>query len=292
MNIVILQLLNSLQVSALLFLLAVGLTIIFGLMDTLNLAHGAFLTLGAYCGVVISQLSGSFWVALVAAPVVPFVLGAALQFFVLQPLKDRGRSNHLDLALLTFGLLFAMVGSIEWFFGPAFFSIAVPPALAGQVELFSSPFPVYRLFTIAVGLVTAVGLWLFIEKTLMGAILRAGVDRPEMVIAMGINLKLLFALIFGMGAALAGFAGVIAAPVMSVYSHLGSEMLVVSFVVVMIGGLGNIRGSFYASLIVGLTNTLSQAYIPGGEQFAIYALLILVMIYRPQGLFSVAKRVG
>lgn len=292
MSVFSLQLLNSLQVSALLFLLAVGLTIIFGLMDTLNLAHGAFLTLGAYCGVVIADLSGSFWVALVAAPVVPFALGAALQFFVLQPLKDRGRSSHLDLALLTFGLLFAMVGSIEWLFGPAFLNIAAPPALAGQFDLFGTPFPAYRLFTIVVGLVTAVVLWLFIEKTLMGAILRAGVDRPEMVVAMGINLKMLFALIFGMGSALAGFAGVIAAPVMSVYSRLGSEMLIVSFVVVMIGGLGNIRGSFYASLIVGLTNTLSQAYIPGGEQFAIYALLILVMVFRPQGLFSTAKRVG
>ncbi len=292
MSLFVLQLLNVLQVSALIFLLAVGLTIIFGLMDTLNLAHGAFLTLGAYCGVVIAKATGSYWAALLAAPIVPFVAGAALQFFVLQPLKDRGRSSHLDLALLSFGLLFAMVGTIEWVFGPAFFSIATPSALSGHVDVLGSQYPLYRLFMVAAGLGIAFALWLLIERTLVGAILRAGVDRPEMVMAMGINLKLMFAVVFGLGSALAGFAGVIAAPVMSVYSHLGSEMLVVSFVVVMIGGLGSIRGSFYASLIVGLVNTMSQAYIPGGELFAIYALLIAVMIYRPQGLFSVAKRVA
>ncbi|NPC59147.1 branched-chain amino acid ABC transporter permease [Caenimonas soli] len=292
MSLLLLHLLNVLQVSALIFLLAVGLTIIFGLMDTLNLAHGAFLTLGAYAGVVITEATGSYWIALLGAPVLPFLAGAALQFFVLQPLKDRGRSSHLDLALLSFGLLFAMVGSIEWFFGPSFVSIATPPALSGHVAVFGNQYPIYRLFMIAAGLGVALVLWLLVERTLVGAILRAGVDRPEMAMALGINLKVMFAVVFGLGCALAGFAGVIAAPVMSVYAHLGTEMLVISFVVVMIGGLGSIRGSFYASLIVGLVNTMSQAYVPGGELFAIYALLIVIMIWRPQGLFTIDRRIA
>lgn len=288
----VLQLLNGLQLSMLIFLLAVGLTLIFGLMNILNLAHGAFFTLGAYCGLVVASTTGSFWAALLVGPVLPFVFGALLQYCVLQPLAERGRSTHLDLALLTFGLLFATAGAVELFYGSAFYSIAIPASLSGHVSLFGLSYPAYRLFIIVAGLAVAAALLLMVDRTLIGATLRAGVDNREMVTALGININLLFAIVFGVGAALAGLAGVIAAPIMSVYSQMGIGIVVTTFVVVVVGGLGNLRGSFYASLIVGMTDTMTQAYLPEVELFAVYALLIVVMIVRPQGLFGAVGRVA
>lgn len=288
----ILQLLNSLQLSMLVFLLAVGLTLIFGLMDTLNLAHGAFFTLGAYAGYVIAKVTGSFWMAALFGPLIPFVLGALLQAFVLQPLAARGRSTHLDLALLTFGFLFATAGAVEYFFGSSFFTIQLPTALTGRVSMFGVDYPVYRFFIIGAGLLVAAVLILVVDKTLLGATLRAGVDNREMVVSLGININVLFALVFGLGSALAGLAGIIAAPTMSIYSQMGLSIAVQSFVVVVVGGLGNLKGSFYASLIVGTTDTLAQAYFPEAELFAIYVLLILVMIVRPDGLFAGKLRVA
>ncbi len=287
-----LQLLNSLQLSMLVFLLAVGLTLIFGLMDTLNLAHGAFFTLGAYAGYVIANATGSFWMAMLFGPLIPFVLGALLQAFVLQPLAARGRSTHLDLALLTFGFLFATAGAVEFFFGSSFFTIQLPPALTGRVSMLGVDYPVYRFFIIGAGLFVAAVLILVVDKTLLGATLRAGVDNREMVVSLGININVLFALVFGLGSALAGLAGIIAAPTMSIYSQMGLSIAVQSFVVVVVGGLGNLKGSFYASLIVGTTDTLAQAYFPEAELFAIYVLLILVMIVRPDGLFAGKLRVA
>lgn len=288
----VLQLLNGLQLSMLIFLLAVGLTLIFGLMNILNLAHGAFFTLGAYCGLVVASTTGSFWAALLVGPVLPFVVGALLQYCVLQPLAERGRSTHLDLALLTFGLLFATAGAVELLYGSAFYSIAMPASLSGHVSLFGLSYPAYRLFIIVAGLAVAAALLLIVDRTLIGATLRAGVDNREMVTALGININLLFAIVFGVGAALAGLAGVIAAPIMSVYSQMGIGIVVTTFVVVVVGGLGNLRGSFYASLIVGMTDTMAQAYLPQAELFAVYALLIVVMIVRPQGLFGAVGRVA
>jgi branched-chain amino acid transport system permease protein len=288
----ILQVLNSLQLSMLVFLLAVGLTLIFGLMDTLNLAHGAFFTLGAYAGYLVAKATGSFWLAAILGPLVPFVVGAALQAFVLQPLASRGRSTHLDLALLTFGFLFATAGAVEYFFGSDFFTISLPASLAGRVSLFGIEYPVYRFFIIGAGLLVAGVLVLVVDKTLLGATLRAGVDNREMVTSLGIDISVLFALVFGLGSALAGLAGIIAAPTMSIYSQMGLSIAVQSFVVVVVGGLGNLKGSFYSALIVGTTDTMAQAYFPEAELFAVYVLLILVMIVRPQGLFAGKLRVA
>jgi len=270
----LIQILNGVQLSMLVFLLAVGLTLIFGLMNILNLAHGSFFTMGAYFGLVIANKTGSFWLALLIGPLLPFVAGFVLQFFVLQPLAQRGRSTHLDLALLTFGLLFATAGAVEYIYGSAFHSIATPDVL------------------IAVGIAIALALVLVIDRTLVGATLRAGVDNREMVTALGININALFALVFGFGSALAGFAGVVSAPVMSIYSSMGIGIVVTTFVVVVVGGLGNLKGSFYASLIVGMTDTFAQAFLPEAELFAVYALLIVVMIFRPQGLFGAVGRVA
>jgi branched-chain amino acid transport system permease protein len=292
MQALFLQLLNGVQLSMLIFLLAAGLTLIFGLMDILNLAHGAFFTIGAYTGVVVSQATGSFWLAIMLGSMVPFLAGVVLQALVLQPLVQRGRSTHLDLALLTFGLLFATAGTVEYVFGSSFYSIATPQMLSGRVNLLGVDYPVYRLFVIAVGIGVAISLSLVIERTLIGATLRAGVDNREMTVALGININVVFALVFGFGAALAGFAGVIAAPIMSVYSQMGIGIVVTSFVVVVVGGLGNLKGSFYGALFVGMTDTMAQAYLPEAELFAIYVLLILMMIVRPQGLFGSQGRIA
>src|SRR6266852_7033273 len=292
MQLFILQFLNGFQLSMLVFLLAVGLTLIFGLMNILNLAHGAFFTMGAYCGLVVASTTGSFWAALLVGPVLPFVVGALLQYCVLQPLVERGRSTHLDLALLTFGLLFATAGAVEYLYGSSFYSSATPDLLKGRIALLGIEYPAYRLFIIAAGISVAAGLSLVIDRTLIGATLRAGVDNREMVTALGININVLFALVFGFGSALAGFAGIVAAPVMSIYSNMGIGIVVTTFVVVVVGGLGNLKGSFYASLIVGMTDTFAQAFLPEAELFAVYALLIVVMIFRPQGLFGAVGRVA
>src|SRR5262249_7572340 len=163
------------------FLLAAGLTIIFGLMDILNLAHGAFFTLGAYCGLIAAKATGSFWGAVVLGPLLPFAAGVLLQACILQPLAERGRSTHLDLALLTFGLLFATAGVLELVYGSAFYSIPIPPILSGHVLLFGVPYPAYRLFVIVLGMSLAIGLFVLMERTLVGATLRAGVADREMV---------------------------------------------------------------------------------------------------------------
>jgi len=288
----LLQSLNGIQLSMLIFLLAAGLTLIFGLMGILNLAHGAFFTIGAYSGWLAASATGSFWAALFIGPIVPFAIGFLLQSVVLQPLIERGRSTHLDLALLTFGFLFATAGAVEYLFGPSFYSIPTPAVLSGNVAVLSVNYPVYRLFVIGVGLLVAGLLFLVIERTLVGATLRAGVDNREMVTAMGINIKAVFAIVFGCGAALAGFAGIIAAPIMSIYSQMGIGIVVTTFVVVVVGGLGNLKGSFYGALFVGMTDTMAQAYLPEAELFAIYVLLVGMMMFRPQGLFGKAGRVA
>jgi branched-chain amino acid transport system permease protein len=292
MQMFLLQLLNGLQLSMLIFLLAAGLTLIFGLMDILNLAHGAFFTMGAYGGWLVSRATGSFWAALLVGPLIPFALGILLQAAVLQPLVKRGRSTHLDLALLTFGLLFATAGTVEYFFGSSFYSIPAPAMFSGRIAMLGIDYPVYRLFVIGIGLAVALSLSFVIERTPIGAMLRAGVDNREMVTALGININVVFAVAFGCGAALAGFAGVIAAPIMSVYSQMGIGIVVTTFVVVVVGGLGNLRGSFFGALLVGMTDTIAQAYLPEAELFAIYVLLVAMMIFRPQGLFGSTGRVA
>ena len=281
----LLNLLNGLQFSMLIFLLAVGLTLIFGLMDVLNLAHGAFYTIGAYTGLVVAQHSGSYWLALASAPILLFVFGALANYFVLQPLSVHGRSN-LDIALFTFGFLFVTMGVVEYVFGVRFATIDPPNIFRHSVTIFGTAYPSYRLFIIVLGVFIAAVFWFILDRTVVGAIVRAGVNDRNMVIGMGINISIIFALIFGLGAALAGFAGVVAAPLLSVYSQMGMSILIITFIVVVIGGLGNFQGSFFGSLIVGLTDTFTSAYLPGTELFAIYIVLATVLLFRPQGLFT------
>lgn len=328
MEALLINLLHALQLSMLYFLLAVGLTLIFGLMDTLNLAHGGFYTIGAYAGWRLCLWGGTamagmfaepglndhefdraaaryaaefFWAALIVAPVFVGGVGYLFQRHVLHPLSERGRESHLDFALLTFGLLFVIMGAMELVFGTAPLSIGLPDLLSGSVELFGLDYPVYRLFIVGVGLAIALLLWLLLGRTVWGAILRAGVDRRDMAVGMGIDIAQVFAIVFAAGTGLAALAGVIYAPGASISSTMGARILVVTFVIVVVGGLGNLQGSFYASLIVGFVDSLAQAYKPVveifGEEiridlelFGIYILLTVVLVARPQGLFGSKAR--
>ena len=286
MSTFLLQLLNGLQLSMLIFLLAVGLTLIFGLMDSLNLAHGGFYTIGAYAGAVAATQTKSYWVALAVGPAVAAFFGVLLEVFVQRPLVNRGRSSHLDIALLTFGLLFVIMGVMELIFGAEYLSIRIPPLLGGTVEMLGIRYPVYRLFIIGLGLLVALAAWIVLDRTVYGAMVRAGVDNREMVLGMGININLVFAIVFGAGCALAGLAGVIAAPIFSIYSRMGASILVVIFIVVVIGGLGNFKGSFYGSILVGMIDTFAAAYFEEAQLFAVYVVLAAVMMFRPQGIFG------
>ena len=280
----VVQILNALQLSMLVLILALGLTVIFGLMDTLNLGHGAFYTIGAYAGWLIYRSTGSFWVSLVLAPIVPGFLGAALQYFVFRPLVARGRSSHLDLALVTFGLLFVTIGVTDLIFGSTFSTIPLPEALRGRTELFGVIYPTYRLFIIVVGALVGLLVWLVLDLTTVGALVRAGISDRDMVSAMGFDIDKVFAAVFGAGCALAGFAGVVAAPILSIHPRMGVGILISTLLVVLIGGLGSVRGSIIGAFVVGIVDTVTSIFFPDFSLVSVYLVLATIMIVRPQGL--------
>jgi branched-chain amino acid transport system permease protein len=278
----------------LIFLMAIGLTVIFGLMDILNLAHGAFYMVGAYAGYVVFQATGSFWVALALGPILPLILGFLLQYLVLQPLIDRGRTAHLDMALLTFGLLFVTIGVVDFIFfetlGLTFMSIDKPAGLDSYIEI-GTFYPTYRLFIIGLGIAVAIIVWAILERTVIGAVVQAGVDDREMVRAMGVNVYVVFAAVFALGCGLAGLAGVVAGAELSIDNQMGVAILIPTLVVVIIGGLGSVKGCFLGALIVGMTETFAQAYAPALALFATYVLLAAMLMLRPQGFFGRAPKV-
>ncbi|WP_425995065.1 branched-chain amino acid ABC transporter permease [Afipia sp. DC4300-2b1] len=282
----IVQILNALQLSMLVLILALGLTVIFGLMDTLNLGHGAFYTIGAYAGWLIYGATGSFWVALVLAPIVPGILGALLQYLVFRPLVARGRSSHLDLALITFGMLFVTIGVTDFLFGSTFSTIPLPKILQGQTEFIGIVYPTYRLFIILVGALVGLLVWVVLDRTMVGALVRAGISDRDMVSAMGFDIDKIFAAVFGAGCGLAGFAGVVAAPILSIHPRMGVGILISTLLVVLIGGLGSVRGSIIGAFVVGIVETVTSIFLPEFSMVSVYVLLAAIMIVRPQGLSS------
>jgi branched-subunit amino acid ABC-type transport system permease component len=277
------QALNGLSYGVLLFLLSVGLTLIFGMLDVVNLAHGSFYMLGAYAGLTLIAATGSFWLALAVAPLAVGLVGGAMERLVLRPLYARG---PLDQVLLTFGFIYFFEDVVKAIWGGRIRSIPPPEVFSGSVPLFGGRFPSYRLFVIAFGFVVAVLLWLLIERTRLGAIIRAGVYDSEMTGAMGINTPLVFTGVFAFGAALGGLSGVIAGPIQSAQPPMGAGILVPALIVVVVGGLGSLKGSLVGSLLIGQAETFGKVWLPGVSMAMIYVVMAAVVLLRPQGLFG------
>jgi branched-subunit amino acid ABC-type transport system permease component len=277
------QALNGLSYGVLLFLLSVGLTLIFGMLDVVNLAHGSFYMLGAYAGLGLVALTGSFWLALLLAPAVVGGIGALVEGALLRPLYRRG---PLDQVLLTFGLIYLFEDLVKWMWGGRIRSLPAPALLEGSMTFFGATVPSYRLFVIAFGLLVAVALWLVIERTRLGAVIRAGVFDAEMTAGIGIDIQRVFTGVFAFGAALGGLSGVIAGPIQSAYPAMGGEILVRTLIVVVVGGLGSLKGSLVGSLVIGQAETFGKAWFPDAAMLIIFVVMALILLFRPQGLFG------
>jgi branched-chain amino acid transport system permease protein len=277
------HLLNGLAYGLLLFILAAGLSLIFGMMDVINLSHGSFFMVGGFLGVGLIDDLGSWWLALAATVGIIAVLGLIAELSLLRPMYNR---DHLDQILLTFGLALIIEDASEWAFGTTIQSLDPPSAFSGSAEFLGVVIPSYRLMVIFVGLLLAAVLYLVLERTRIGSIIRAGVSNREMVSALGFNITAIFGGVFVCGLALAGFAGFIGAPILGVYPGLDFEILILTLIIVVVGGLGSLTGAFWASLLIGITQILGQAYFPDFAALIIYLVMALVLLIRPQGLFQ------
>ncbi len=277
------QALNGLSYGVLLFLLSVGLTLIFGMLDVVNLAHGSFYMLGAYAGLTLIGVTNNFWLALAIAPVAVGVIGVLIERGCLRPLYRRG---PLDQVLLTFGLIYLFEDLVKWIWGGKIRSISPPDLFSGSVTLWGATVPSYRLFVIVFGLAMAVALWLLIERTRLGAIIRAGVFDAEMAAGLGINIQRVFTGVFAFGAALAGLSGVIAGPIQSAQPPMGATILIPALIVVVVGGLGSLKGSLVGSLIIGQAETFGKVWLPGASMLMIYVVMAAIVLLRPHGLFG------
>jgi branched-chain amino acid transport system permease protein len=294
------QVLNGLQLGVMLFLMAAGLTLVLGIMDFVNLAHGSLYMVGAFVGATVARWTGSYWLGLAAALPATALVGMAVEIVTLRKLYAR---DHMDQVLATFGLIlfFNELAKIVW--GPQALFLDVPPQLSGTVELIpGAPYPAFRLAIIAAGLIVAVFLYLLITRTRLGMHIRAGASDREMAGALGINIRLLYTLVFGLGALLAGLAGIMAGPLYAVEVGMGEDILILTFVVIVIGGIGSIKGAMVGALLVGLADTLGRAFLPSIfkvfleasaadavgaslSSIAIYLLMAMVLVLRPRGLF-------
>jgi branched-chain amino acid transport system permease protein len=294
------QCLNGVQLGMLLFLLAAGLTLVFGIMDLVNLAHGSLYMLGAYFAATFAVLTGSFVAAVVLAVIASLLAGMVLEIVAIRRLYGR---DHLDHVLGTFGLLLFFNELVRLIWGPAGMTLPLPPEMLTAVQITPGVYyPIYRLIIILATLAIAALLYVVVMRSRLGMLIRAGASNREMVQALGVNIKLLYTLVFGLGAALAGFAGVMQAPILTVQIGMGENILILAFVVIIIGGIGSIRGAFVASLIVGLIDTMGRAFLPDMLHLAlstnaaatlgpslssmsIYMLMAGILVFRPEGLF-------
>lgn len=278
----IIQLLNGLVFSMLLFVMAAGLSLIFGQMNVLNLSHGSFYLLGGYIGLTMIRQFGNFWLALLLAPLLVGGLGLLIEYFLLR--RFYGAHRHLDQVLLTFGMALIATDLIRWNWGAYVEAVPAPALLEGQIPVFGIQFPIYRLSLIGFGLAIAVLLWFLIERTRLGAIIRAGVSDAQMVSGLGININLVFAGVFALGTALAALAGVVGAPVLNLYPGLDFEILILTLVVVVVGGLGTLKGAFLGSILIGMADTFGKAQLPEFASFLIFAVMAFILLIRPSGL--------
>jgi branched-subunit amino acid ABC-type transport system permease component len=278
------QLLNGLAYSLLIFLIATGFSLIFGIMDVINLAHGSFYMLGAYIAYSIVGRSGdNFWLALLAAPLAVALIGVVLELGYLRPVYRRG---HLDQVLLTFGFAYVFSDIVRTIWGADIRSLAYSPLLQGAVEILGRPYPKYRFAVIVFGLALALLLWLLLERTRLGSIVRAGVADPEMVSGLGINITAVFTAVFAGGAALAALSGVIAGPILGMHPGMDFDVLIVALIVVVVGGLGTFAGSFWGSLLIGIADTFGKVLQPEFSMALTFAVMAVVLLLRPTGLFG------
>ena len=299
------QCLNGIQLGMLLFLLAAGLTLIFGIMDLVNLAHGSLYMIGAYFAATFAAWTGSFVVGALLALGATLLVGMAVEVIAMRRLYGR---DHLDHVLGTFGLILFFNELVRLIWGPAGMTLSLPSQMLSAVQVLPGVYyPAYRLVIIATTLVVALLLYILVMRTRIGMLIRAGASNREMVGALGINIKLLYTLVFGLGAALAGFAGLMQAPILTVQIGMGENILILAFVVIIIGGIGSIRGAFVASIIVGLIDTVGRAFIPdilrlflsnnaasslgpSLSSMMIYMLMAAILVFRPEGLFPAASK--
>ena len=280
----LIQLLNSVQYGLLLFMLAAGLTLIFGIMGVVNLAHGSFYMLGAYLAYSLSNLLGSLTLAIFGGVAMAVLFGLMLERLLFRYFYQR---EHLDQVLLTFGLIyiFEELRSILW--GDDVHGVKIPDLLSASIPLTDNlSYPVYRLFMSGVCIALALGLYWLISKTRLGMKIRAGAFNRDMAEALGIDIKRIHALVFALGVALAAVAGIIAAPVSSVYPNMGSQVLIMCFVVVVIGGIGSVRGALISALLVGLVDTFGKVLLPQVAGMLVYMLMAAVLLWKPEGLFK------
>ncbi len=278
------QALNGVQFGVMLFLMSAGLTLVFGIMNFINLAHGSLYMIGAFAGAATQAATGSFALAVLAAPVAAALAGLALESGLLRRFYDR---DHLDQVLVTFGTILALNETTRIVFGLTPLRMNLPPALSGHVEIIPGvPYPAFRLAILLTGLAVALLLYFIIMRTRIGMWVRAGASNRPIASAMGVNVPLVFAALFGVGAALAGIAGVMAGPILSVQVGMGEPILILALVVTVIGGIGSIRGAFVAALLVGLVDTFGRVLLtPALGGMAIFMMMAAILAFRPRGLF-------
>jgi branched-chain amino acid transport system permease protein len=284
MELVFIQILNGLQYGLLIFLIASGLTLVFGMMGIINLSHGSFYMLGAYLSLTLTGLVGDVFVALLIGVPLAFCFGALIEWLFIRHLYTR---DHLQQVLLTFGLIliFNELQRILW--GTRPHSVPIPSYLSGSIPLSDVlSYPVYRLAVAGICVLLALAMMFVIQKTKVGRMIRAGESNPEMVEALGIDSRLLFRFVFAAGVALAAAAGMIAAPIESVYPGIGEHVLIISFVVVVIGGIGSVKGAFAGALLIGLADAFGKVFLPQFASMVVYALMAAVLVARPGGLFG------
>lgn len=287
LSIFLIQCLNALQYGLLLYLVAMGLTLIFGIMGVINLAHGSFYMVGAYMAFALAPLvGGNFFATLLVGVALAAVLGYLLEWAFFSFLYER---EHLQQVLMTYGLILVFEELRSLLVGDDVYGVTPPDFLAGSIALGDvMTYPVYRLFVSAVCLLLALGMYVVFTRTRLGMMIRAGSVNREMVQSLGIDIQFLYRVVFAAGVAIAAFAGMVAAPISSVYPGMGNQVLIICFVVVVIGGIGSIRGAFFAALLIGLVDTFGKVLLPQASGVLVYVLMALILLWKPNGLFKAA----
>ncbi|GEP54573.1 branched-chain amino acid ABC transporter permease [Reyranella soli] len=277
------QIVNALSQSALLFFLGVGLTLIFGLMRIVNFAHGALYMLGAFVGYSLTKWSGNYWVALAVAPVVVGLFGAAFEFAILRRLYRRDAHAFL---MVTFGLALVVGEAVRLTWGPDALQVPAPDLLAGVMFILDEPFPLYRLFLVATGVIVAVAIWQFLERARLGLLIRATSQNADMASALGVDVKRVRSAVFGIGCGLAALGGVLAAPLVTASNGMAATVIIDAFVIVIIGGMGSFLGSLIGALLVGFVQVFGNYYLPDLALAFMYLVMLAILMVRPGGLLG------